>query len=82
MKLGVGALLWGIVGYQFFKWWTDSKAGRADDNVRVGTSVGTQRVAGMTIAGTRVVDEVLTWKDVQEEFDRIDAAAKPPIVNS
>jgi putative membrane protein len=82
MKLGVGSLLWGIVGYQFFKWWTDSKAGRADDNMRVGTSVGTQRVAGMTIAGTRVADEVLTWKDVQEEFDRIDAAAKPPTVNS
>lgn len=82
MKLGVGSLLWGIVGYLFFNWWLESKAGRADDNKRVGTSTKSTRVAGMTIAGERVSDDVLTWKDVQDEFERIDASGAPPVVAS
>ena len=36
MKLGVGSLLWGIVGYLFFNWWLESKAGRADDSSALG----------------------------------------------
>ncbi len=78
MKLGVGSLLWAIVGYQFFNWWIDTKAGRADDNIRVATPKGSTRVAGMTISGGRVADEVLTWKDVEDEFARIDASGAAP----
>lgn len=82
MKLGVGSFLWGIVGYLFFNWWIESKAGRADDNKRVGASTKSTRVAGMTIAGERVSDDVLTWKEVQDEFERIDASGAPPVVAS
>ena len=87
MKLGVGSMLWGIVGYHFANWWRDTNAGLADDNVRVVKSgpVGSVRVAGMTISGGRVgerpatstAEEVLTWDQVEAEFARLDAAAPP-----
>jgi putative membrane protein len=72
MKLGAGSLLWGIVGYLFYKWWMDCKEGRADDNIR--TVSPAVNIAGMTVSGGRVED-VLTWDQVQAEFDRIDQAA-------
>lgn len=78
MKLGVGSLLWGIVAYMFFNWWVETKAGRADDNIRVGAPTASTRVAGMTIAGERVANEVLTWQDVEDEFARIDATGVTP----
>jgi putative membrane protein len=84
MKLGVGSLLWGIVGYLFANWWRDTNAGLADDNMRaVVKASGPVRVAGMTISGGRVEapavadSDVLTWDQVEAEFARLDAAAPP-----
>jgi putative membrane protein len=72
MKLGAGSLLWAIVGYLFYRWWMDCKAGRADDNLNTVAEVTS--VAGMTVSGGRVED-ILTWDQVKAEFDRIDQAA-------
>ncbi len=72
MKLGAGSLLWAVVGYLFYQWWMDCKAGRADDNRNPVAEV--RSIAGMTVSGGRVED-VLTWDQVQAEFDRIDQAA-------
>jgi putative membrane protein len=89
MKLGVGSLLWAIVGYMFFTWWTESKANLADDNV-LSVPKTRERVAGMTISGARVqplvtvgaseaslsTGDVLTWDQVEAEFARLDAEPK------
>ena len=81
MKVGAGTYLWGIVGYLFFRWWTNSKAGLSDGNLQVSPTLSSSKVniAGMTISGGRVVsvaetpsDEVLTWSDVEQEFARLD----------
>jgi putative membrane protein len=73
MKVGVGSFIWAIVGYLFFTWWTETKAGRARDNVKQ-TEAVRPRLAGLTIQGNRV-DEQLTWAQVEAEFTRLDAAA-------
>jgi putative membrane protein len=81
MKVGAGTYLWGIVGYLFYRWWKNSKAGLSDGNLLVTPTLPTGKVniAGMTISGGRVgdlsqaaPDEVLTWSDVEQEFARLD----------
>ena len=72
MKLGAGTLLWSIVGYLFVQWWKDSQAGLADDNVR----------PIVTRDPGPLGDGVLTWDQVQAEFDRLDRAAPDPAPDS
>jgi hypothetical protein len=81
MKLGAGSLLWGIVGYLFYRWWQDSNANRVSDNRLMGS--GPTRVAGLKLDGKRTDDiqtddGVLTWDQVQAEFDRLDAQRPAP----
>jgi putative membrane protein len=78
MKVGAGTYLWGIVGYLFFRWWKNSKAGLSDGNLAVSPTLpsGRLNIAGMTVSGGRVAQtadsEVLTWHDVEQEFARLD----------
>ena len=68
MKLGAGTFIWGIVGYLFVQWWKDSQAGLADDNMR--PIVNSRVTPALTVD-----DDVLTWEQVQAEFDRLDRTA-------
>ncbi len=84
MKLGAGFLLWSVVAGLFVRWWQDSRDGLEDDRSLSESAisiprkpVGRPQIAGMTIAGKRVVPEVLTWESVKAEFDVIDATQQP-----
>lgn len=68
MKLGAGSLIWAVVGYLFYRWWQDSQAGLADDNMRRPEAVPQPGPLG---------DGVLTWDRVQAEFDRLDRHEDP-----
>ncbi len=79
MKILVGGYLWVIVGFLFASWWRDSKDGTTTDHrVKVAPVGGRLNIAGMTVSGGRV-EEQLTWEHVQAEFDRLDLEASQTV---
>jgi putative membrane protein len=81
MKVGAGTYLWAVVGYLFYRWWKNSKAGLDDGNLQVSPTLsdGRLNIAGLSISGAQVgraavneTEEVLTWSEVEKEFARLD----------
>ena len=81
MKIGAGGLLWSVVGMLFVQWWRDSQNGQANDNRRRPAPLPMPApVLVPAVTLEKPVDpdpDVLTWDQVQAEFDRLDAVAEP-----
>jgi putative membrane protein len=82
MKVGGTMLLWSVMAYVFLRWYQDSQAGFDDMRPRVAPRppVPTPVVAAAVrpaAGGPAAVDDVLTWADVEAEFERIDSARGP-----
>ncbi len=63
MKLGAGTLIWSVVGFLFIQWWKESQSGQASDNMRRAVVPAEPGLLG---------EGVLTWDQVQVEFDRLE----------